>query len=303
MKRKLSYGYPIPSENSAEIESFSFAIGDFVVEEHTHQEPAWDYETPVTCSVTLDVDLPRMLRESGLQTPDDTPDYSPPRLAAALIWSSSTTKIRGASSRRQLVDGINQLDVLVDGQVLGGVLTVYAVITLLDDAIFTDNRIAPRSQGNIIWTSDELQLPLEGGGSRFTMTPVAFDKAGIEPLNAMWLVQLSDNFEVPISSGVRVLVNISHPITKSVLENPNNSDGEAWRKALESEVMTLLVHHGVSGLDPADYDSPMEVGSLGEGIQALMGSFFPREKPSDLINELPRISATIRAAVSSRKGS
>lgn len=303
MKRKLSYGYPLPSDDSAEIESFSFAIGEIGVGDHNAQEPAWDYETPVSCSVTLDVDLPRILRESGLQTPNDAWDYEPPSLAVALSWSASATKIRGASSQRKLVNGINHLNVVLDGQVLGGVLTVSAVITLFEDAAFTDNRIAPRAQGNILWTSDELQLPLEGGGSRFTMTPVSFKEAGVEPVNAMWLVQLSDHMETPISSGVRVLVNVSNPITKSMLENPNSTEAEAWQRALETEVMTLLVHHGVSGIDQSDFDSPMEPSSLGEGIHAMMGSFFPGETPSDLVNELPRIAATIRSAVASRKDS
>lgn len=297
MKRKLSYGYLLPSDNAALIESFTFAIGDTIVGEDNAESVAWDYETPITCTVNLDVDLERILSESGLRTPDDPWDSDSVDLAVALSWTSSATKIRGAGSQQALLDGQNQLEVTLDGQELGGVLTVQAVIVLAENLTFNDDRLAPTSEGMILWNSDPLQLPLEGGGSRFTMTPVSFQDAGVEPLDAMWLVQLSDNLDIPISSGVRVLVNTSNPITKTMLETPNSSEANFWRKELETEVITLLIHHGVSTMQHDEFDSPMEPGSLGEGIQGLMNSYFPQETPSDLINELPRISATARAFV------
>lgn len=303
MKRKLSYGYPLPSEEAAEIEDFSFIVGEIVVGEDSNQEPAWDYETPITCTVSLNADLPRILEESGLQDPGEPEDGKLPRLGVALSWSSSATKLRGASNRKELTDGSNSLDLVVDGQILGGTLSVKAIITLLEDIQFDDDRIAPSSEGTLLWTSDELHLPLEGSGTRFTMTPVSFKEAGVEPTDAMWLVQLADQMETPISSGVRVLVNVANPITKSMLENPNTPEAESWQQVLETEVMTLLVHHGVAGLRENDFDTPMEIGSLGEGIQAIMGSFFPNETPADLTNELPRITATMRAAVFNRKES
>jgi len=301
MQRKLSYGYPLPSDDAAQIENFTFAIGDTMIGDENAESVAWDYETPITCTVSLDVDLERILNESGLQTPIDPWDSDAVNLAVALSWASSATRIRGAGAQQKLRDGENLLEVTLDGQDLGGTLTVQAVITLAENLTFNDDRLAPTSEGMILWTSDDLQLPLEGGGSRFTMTPVSFKEAGVEPQDAMWLVQLSDSLDIPISSGVRVLVNTSNPITKTMLENPNTSEATFWRKELETEVITLLIHHGVSILQQDEFDSSMEPGSLGEGIQGLMNSYFPHETPTDLINELPRISATARAFVFNRK--
>jgi len=297
MKRKLSYGYPLPGDDAAQIENFAFAIGDSIVGNENAESVAWDYETPITCTIDLNVDLGRILNESGLQKPNDPWDSDAVGLAVALSWASSATRIRGASSQQKLRDGQNLLEITLDGENLGGTLTVQAVITLAENVTFNDDRLAPTSEGMIIWSSDVLQLPLEGGGSRFTMTPVSFKEAGVEPLDAMWLVQLSDSLDIPISSGVRVLVNTSNPITKTMLETPNSAEANFWRKELETEVITLLIHHGVSMLQQDDFDSPMEPGSLGEGIQGLMNSYFPQETPTDLINELPRISATARAFV------
>lgn len=303
MKRKLSYGYPLPSEDAAQIDNFAFSIGDLFVGNGNDDGIAWDYETPITCTVSLNADLNRILQESGLRLPHDPWDEDAIKLDVALSWASSATKIRGAGSQKTLLDGENHLDLVLDGQELGGTLTVSAIITLAEDVTFNDNRIAPYTEGSILWTSDELQLPLEGGGSRFTLTPVSFKEAGVEPLDAMWLVQLTDHLETPISSGVRVLVNTSNPITKAMLENPNTPEAKFWYRGLQTEVITLLVHHGVSVMHQDEFDSTMEVGSLGEGIQGLMNSYFPNETPTDLMNELPRISATARAFVFNAKDS
>lgn len=297
MKRKLSYGYPLPSEDAAEIDSFTFIVGDIVLGENADDGIAWDYETPITCAVNLNVDLGRVLKESGLRKADDPWDLSSIELSVALSWASSATKIRGAGAQRTVVDGQNQLEIVLDGPELGGILTVTAVIILAEDVSFNDNRIAPYSAGTILWTSEELQLPLEGGGSRFTTTPVSFKDAGVEPLDAMWLVQISDNLDAPIASGVRVLLNTANRLTQSMLENPNTAEAKLWRQGLETEVITLLIHHAVAAFQQEEFDDTMEVGSLGEGIQGLLNSYFPNETPSDLINELPRIVATARAYI------
>lgn len=303
MKRKLSYGYLLPSEDCAELIEYGFQIGEYAATGNAKSDQPWDYETSISSSVNISVDLDRMLRETGLLSDNDPAGYFPPKLGASLTWFSSATKLRGAGSVVEIKDGINELFTSLEGQYLGGILSVAVKIALLEETKLPEERIAPRNLGTIIWTSDELLLPLEGGGTRFTMTPIDFKKAGVQPPDAMWMVRLSDRLEAPVSAGVRVLVNTSNPITKKMLENPSNPEAEFWQKGLETEVMTLMVNHGVSLMDSSDFDSDFGQGSLGESIRALINSFFPQESLSDLAADAPRVSATIRASVFNAKES
>lgn len=302
MKLKLSYGYPIPNPDAVTVLDYGFAIGEIAVVESTSQGPAWDYETPISCTVRLEADVRRLLAESGLATESDPAGYVPPRLACSLVWFSTKTKQRGSSTRSDLVDGVNELSLTVPGTLIGGTLTVTVVIALVEAAKFPDDRLAPKTLGSILWTSDEFVLPLEGEGSRFTMTPVNFSRAGIQPKDAMWLVRISDSLDLPVTSSVRVLVNTSNKLTVSMLENPNAPDGEMWQKSLESEVMTLMVLHGVAILAEAPADQDFDDGSLGESINALTESLFPGESYADLIAEAPRIASAVKAAVFNGKG-
>lgn len=301
MKRKLSYGYPLPSENCAELIEYGFHIGEYAVTGNPKADQAWDYETPISSSVNISVDLNRMLREAGLVSDQDPAGYLPPKLGTALTWFSSATKLRGASPLMELKDGINELSISLEGQYLGGSLSLTAVIALLEDTNLPKERIVPRSFGTIIWTSDELLLPLEGDGARFTMTPIDFKKSGVQPSDAMWMVRLSDRLEAPVSTGVRVLINTSNSITEKMLENSSTPEAEFWQKELETDVMTLMINHGVSLMDAGDFESDFEQGTLGESIRALIDSFFPHESLSDLAADAPRVSATIRAAVFNAK--
>ena len=198
-------------------------------------------------------------------------------MAASLSWLATRTKQRGGSPRVELSPGINELAVTLPGEILGGTLKVNAVIALMESAAFTDDRLAPKALGTVLWTSDEFHLPLEGEGSRFTMTPVNFAQVGIQPKNAMWLVRISDNLEVPVTSGVRVLMNTSNKITVSMLENPASPDAEMWQKSLEAEVMTLMALHGSTVLTDFSGDPDFDAGSLGESLVALIDSLFPHE--------------------------
>lgn len=302
MKLKLSYGYPVPSADAANVTEYGFDIGDVAVMEGSDSGPAWDYETPISCSFRLEADIQRLLEESGLVTETDPEGYEPPRLACSLTWFATKTKQRGSSPRGELVDGVNELSLTLPGTLLGGNLVVTLIIALLEPARGLDNRLAPKALGTILWTSDKFVLPLEGEGSRFTMTPVNFTKTGIQPKDAMWLVRISDNLDLPVTTGVRVLVNTANKTTVSMLENPTTAEGEMWQKSLEAEIMTLLILHGVEMLADSPDDHDLEDGSLGESIVALMESLFPGESPRDLTAEVPRIASTVKASIFNGKG-
>ncbi len=297
MKLKLSYGYPIPHPEAVQVIDYAFNIGDSAATSDVSTSPAWDYETPVSCLLRLEVDLHRLLTESGLISANDPAGYEPPRLAASLSWLATRTKQRGGSPRVELSPGINELAVTLPGEILGGTLKVNAVIALMESAAFTDDRLAPKALGTVLWTSDEFHLPLEGEGSRFTMTPVNFAQVGIQPKNAMWLVRISDNLEVPVTSGVRVLMNTSNKITVSMLENPASPDAEMWQKSLEAEVMTLMALHGSTVLTDFSGDPDFDAGSLGESLVALIDSLFPHDTYADLLADTPRVASTVKASV------
>lgn len=301
MKKQLSYGYPLPPVDAAEIEEHSFSIGEIELASDSTEGQAWDYESPVSCSVKLSVDLERILRGSGLAGPHVPTTAARPKIAAGLTWFSSATKLRGSGEQKILQNGENDLRVTVDGSELGGTFVVRAVIALMEDFEPAEGVLSPQSRGSILWTSDEIELPLEGRGARLSMTPLDFSKSGIEPTDAMWLVQLSDRLESPVASGIRILVNISNPVTRSMLENLSTPEAELWQKGLESNITTLLIHHGIANLDPADLHSDPEIGSLEEAIRTSTAALFPHDSFEDLATDMPRVSATVRASVFSRR--
>lgn len=301
MKKQLSYGYPLPPEDAAVIEEFFFSIGDVELVPGSTDGQAWDYESPVSCSVTLSVDLERILRGCGLAGPSHPPTATRPRVSAGLTWFSSATKLRGSGEQKLLRDGENTLSVRVDGSELGGNFLVKAVIALMEDVEPIEGVLSPQTRGSILWSSEELELPLEGQGARLAMTPLDFAKAGIEPIDAMWLVQLSDRLEIPVASGVRVLVNTSHPVTRNMLENLSAPEAGFWQKELEADILTLLINHGGANLEPVDLETDAEIGSLEETIRNNAAALFPHDALEDLASEAPRVSATIRASIFNRK--
>lgn len=305
MKTKLSYGYPLPSPESATLTDYVFTIGTIPVLGDNFQDQPWDYESPVSCTFTIDADLARILRESSLVREGMESVDAEPRLGIALTWFSTKTKLRGRSPLKRLKNGVNELSLEIEGSLLGGSLVITTVIALLDDVVITPPRLAPKAQGTILWTSDDIFLPLEGSGSRLAMAPVNFTKSGIKPRDALWLVQLSESLEVPVSSGVRVLVNIANPITKKMLDNPSTPEADVWQKEMETELITLMINHGIRNFD-SDSDAAedgFDEGSLGQTISALMNSLFPKESLEDLADDPERVSATIRASVFNRKDS
>lgn len=301
MKKQLSYGYPIPPQEAAAIEDFLFTIGEVELAPDATEGQAWDYESPVSCSVSISIDLEEILRGSGLSDHNKSADAVQPKIAAGLTWFSSATKLRGAGELKPVENGKNTLSVTVDGAELGGLFVVKAVIALTEDLEPSSGTLAPQSHGSILWTSEELELPLEGRGARLAMTPLNFKDAGIQPADAMWLVQLADNLEAPVASGIRVLVNTSNPVTRSMLDKLSAPEAAFWQKELEADITNLLIHHGITHLQPVDLESDPEIGSLEETIRNTASALFPDDSFEDLADEAPRVSATVRASVFNRK--
>lgn len=301
MKSKLSYGYPLPSQDAASIVDYSFSIGDVPISGDAFRDQPWDYESPVSCVFTIEADLQRVLSESGLVPKATAYSGDPPPVGIALTWFSTKTKLRGSSPIYDLIDGHNELSLEIEGGLLGGSLEITAVIALSDDVIIDPPRLAPKIRGTLLWTSDQVVLPLEGGGARLAMAPVNFKKSGITPRDALWLVNLSENLEIPVSSGVRVMINTAHPLTEKMLENPSTPEATMWQKEIETDLMTLMVNHGVRHIDPSSVDSDFDDGSLGQTITALISSLFPNESMEDLAGDPERVSATVRASVFNRK--
>lgn len=298
MKSKLSYGYLLPSQNSASLVDFSFSIGDIAVVGSTSDEQPWDYESPVTCHFSINIDKEQILQESGLSDHADKLGDRP-LIGIVLSWFSTKTKLRGSSTPRPLSTGINELTLKIDGQLLGGSLIVNATIALLDNITHSSPSLAPRTRGTILWSSDKVVLPLEGSGPRLAMSPINFKKAGINPSDALWLVQISEHLDAPASSAIRILINTSNPITMKMLENPNTPESNNWQKEIETELLTLLINRGASQMETTTVK--YEEGSLGETISVLINALFPFASLSDLSGEPEWVAATVRASVFNRK--
>lgn len=284
LKRTYSYGFTLPSQDSVEVGDVNFLIGDLETSLESEEHPAWDYESPVRCTIDLQADYHRILDETGLS---DVLSYSSSQeaLSVLLVWFSTATKQRGSSRATPLKDGRNVLEFEVEGGLVGGDLEITAVVCLSHSLDVPHDSHYPWRAGTTLWESEKMVLPLEGIGSRFPMLPVDFKKAGRLPSDCLWTVEIDANLHSPVESNVRVLVNIANPLSKRCLENPTTTEAKVWQKYLTSDVLGHLLLAAARCSTNGDLNAEFHSGDLGETLRTLLDTAFPSHVAEDLLED------------------
>lgn len=296
MAGQISLGYLQPSDECIVINEVQYQVGDeIVVNPRRVEEIVWDYETPVMARVKFDVNLRRIIEESGFSYRDENLDI----FKACLRWSSNRTKQKGTGQSLVLRDGENQLEFSVPGERIGGTIHLYLSISLAHSGTPLQGQVVANEVGNRIWERKLPSLPLEGVGSRFSMTAVDFKAEFISPADAMWMIQIENDLFMPAQTGVRVLLNTNHKTTLLHLEKPDTKLAAMWESFMQAEIITqLLLNTDAEDLthwNEANEDE--KEGTLGESISIIQQAIFPGVILEEIQADIPSVFGKVQAFV------
>jgi hypothetical protein len=247
--------------------TWTVAVGGDLIDAPERLEH-WDFFTPLRITRRLELDLPGVLEDCGL---DDSAV-----VGAIIQWHSSSTNLRGTSDVT-LVDGpdlVISLD--LPGEVLGGTLRLESRVILVTPS--NSVGLAPRRAGSVLW-SDGTLVVLEGQSARFPIQIVDFERAGIPGgPSAAWYLHWSPNdLEAPTLGSLRLLLNREHPmIGRLVREGASAPELIAVQSALRHDIARQLID---SALANPDFDREFDFGpgALGTALQGLLDSSFGPE--------------------------
>lgn len=293
--RLISLGYEHPELDALTIDSVRFSIGDVELTDDLESMPAWDYETPIHCAASFSVDLREFSKGCGFNTASEAPA---PRFGVQLVWNATKTKQKGHSPVQELRDGHGATQFKVQGDRLGGTLQVWLEVFLLAPGEPLEGHVAPRIRGSRIWESERFEIDLEGTGSRFTVAPIDFKKAGLEPSGAMWRFEISNELLAPSQNGIRVYVNVGNKTALRMLEKPNSAEAKLWKAFLNAEVIVQLLSLADEVAEQEDLvNSEFYEGSLAESVSLLAEILFPGEPLTDISRDVSRLNAVAQAHI------
>jgi hypothetical protein len=226
---------------------------------------AWDYASDTTVGVSVDLDEYALLESTGLDSVDELQILAVADCLLAQRRFVGARSLRG-HQRGAIVDVSVRLP---PGQVAGAVrLSAHLVLsTTTPERKF---RVAFR-RGSRILSSEPVTLRLEGDSGRFPTEPVRFSELGLG--NAPWTVltmydELSDSF----LGGVRLLINMEHPVGQLALDPKESSRVSGL---LHADVIRLLIADLAARREGDTDDSSFEEGSVGQVLgsmcQAVLG--------------------------------
>lgn len=237
---------------------------------------AWDYSIPISLRAEVTVDLARCLSETGLSR-DAV-------LGLNLIWHATGSGLRGASVHVEARDGLNTVSIDLDGSELGGTLVIQVVMTLRGAGPRSED-LAPARPGSLLW-STERRTRLEGDGSRFPISHVSFEEAGlVGGLRAAWalLFESSDLYDSGLGN-LRLYLNTDHPGVAELVDGGDQPGLLA--DVLHADVNRQMVLQALQ-TDDLDLTADYPTESLGELLAMSVRRNFP-DRALDEIRALAR---------------
>lgn len=293
MTRVISPPYRRPASTRVIPGAWVVAVGGDVVE-GPERLRHWDYFTPLTVGRRLEVDVPGLLDDCGLD--------GRAQVGAVIQWHSSSTNLRGTAGVIEIREPEVTLSLRLPGDRLGGTLRLESMVILAAPAD-SDVPLAPRRAGSILW-SDGTAVVLEGQSARFPIQVADFERAGIPggPSAAWYLHWSPTDLEAPTLGSVRLMLNRQHPMmARLVTEGAVAPELAAAQSALRHDIARQMID---AALENADFDREAEYGpgALGTALQGLLDSTFGSEE-LEMIRGLRRTSPQdfeVRLQASSR---
>lgn len=238
----------------------------------------WDPVQDLALKRTLTIDLPRLRAECGLGRDAE--------LALVVSWRSPGSGQRGRACERKL-EGDEEiactLEATVPGPELAGSVRLITRIVLRRNGS-ADDSLAARRPGSILW-EDEVQLLLEGIGSRFPMEVISFSAAGL-PARAAWRLHWNrDDLNAQAMGCFCLLLNKNHP-RLAVAASRMAPDPEA--KAIWSAINLGVAREIITGAlaEPTfvEPDATFEDNSVGDVALTLIARAFPGATPAAVLD-------------------
>lgn len=222
----------------------------------------WDYASHESVGISVDIDEHALLVSTGLESFDDL------EILVMADCPSVQQRFVAANPLQDHKPGTT-IDVslqLPPGQVAGDV-QLSAHLVLARTTPNKGDRVA-FLRGARLHSSETFTLRLEGDSGRFPTEPVSFSELGLG--NAPWTVlTLYDDLSDSFLGGVRLLINIDHPVGRLSLDPKAASRVSGL---LHADVMRLLIANvAAQGEDSAD--SFLEEGSVGQVIGTMCQVF------------------------------
>lgn len=294
MRAPISVGYLTPHEGVIRAGAWSMLDPAGVPVGLPPALPDWDYNTDLRIMRQLDIDLTGLLAACLLQP--DTP------VRAHILWHSTGSGLRGASTAVRVEDGTNILNLELSGGLLGGMLKLEARVVLGGTIEPPTSPMAPHRPGSILW-SERTHVMLEGGGARFPVMPVSFARAGIASgRNGSWCLMVdSTDLSDSASGTMRVYLNTDNDHVAGYLRDPDQSSAQQFARNLRLAVIRQLVSLAVSH-EELDTDADYDAGSVGELLSRVVRHLFPDRDLTVLRSDLLARPGEFEAELQGRTG-
>lgn len=245
-----------------------------------HALPNWDYDTDVTMSRLVQVDLNGVVEDCGL--PADA------LLCLSVRYWASTALIRRTAFYEpfRVSGGKVAIEVLAtaQGDELGGRLVIETLLELAEQIPHTDPFVAWRS-GSILW-SDQVQTHLEGTAGLLPVAPASFREAGL-PEGAAWYVSMDGgDWQQAAMGSLLILLNTDNIAVRQAIEAEKSGPAEvsAMWGLLEVDIVCDLVGKALDDdafveMESVEIEREKELTMAGL-IQALIRTYLARPTES-----------------------
>lgn len=255
--------------------------------------PHWDYQSTLTLRRSLAVDLQRARSESTLAP--ETP------LTIAVVWSASGSRLKGTAARIVLPEsGRVDLDIVLPGADLGGLLVLETSLVLTHRRHGDDRPIAPRRGGSTLW-GDRREMRLQGDAPQFPIAIVDFTNTNF-PTGAAWHLEIGSNLDAATMGSLLLLVNEKNTVVSEALKragNPRLQDKMAL-STVYADVARTMIDHALRIPEFQDSGAYIDE-TLGANLQELFERLFPGRSITDIrlrAEEAPSMFASeLQAAV------
>lgn len=274
MPNEISFGFRRPSKDSIKVLTEDIQIDGISVNfESGDLDLNWSYQSTVRVIVGLEVDLKRILRETGLPATDPLADQTPAHIGASIVWHSSKTGQHDASPLQELFDGEQFISAEVPSTLIGGTLNIRITVVLIENPDHSGNDASPRHPGSRLW-EQKLSINLEANNNQFPISALKFRDSNIKPDHAMWKLEVDRQLDRHANSAIRLLLNTAHPRVQNYRKNPESSDAKIFKQGMLTDVVTQLLIHTVL-FDLEDLNPELLTdGTLGEVLYSLHTTVF-----------------------------
>lgn len=190
----------------------------------------------LSCRVFLD--QRRIRRACGLGDGD--------RVGVVGLWSSSSTRLRGASRPEVLAEDAGEatvdLSLALESHSLGGTLVLRTAVILVtrhhDPA-----PLVPNLLGSVLWEAREPQrVDLEGAATRFPTELREFGRGNSFPPGAAWILDWEPgDLSLPVLGSVRLYMNATHPVMPGLAAGARDPASVVILEALKFDIARQLL--------------------------------------------------------------